>query len=92
MSGALSQDNVNEWENEWRAVSRQCILSNRSKRLQGALLNNLSLSLFLLSHSLKTRSSRSNPSDSGADSIGSVHAPTTSERQLASHGPPLESP
>ena len=25
MSGALSQDNVNEWENEWRAVSRQCV-------------------------------------------------------------------
>jgi len=25
MSRALSQDNVNEWENEWRAVSRQCV-------------------------------------------------------------------
>jgi len=36
MSGALSQDNVNEWENEWRAVSRQCVYPVSSVSYRGA--------------------------------------------------------
>jgi len=35
MSGALSQDNVNEWENEWRAVSRQCVYPVSSVSYRG---------------------------------------------------------